>query len=139
MPVRDVEERSQHIADAVARAHRDTARERAHREPCAYLAVEARLEILGVSLNARQPAGQQRQAVKRLRVSKGIRLVRADALDAMVDGADAGRQPQPFGRVQGDRWVQDDRPRDDPRMAKELLYLGSFIHDAGDGAELARR
>ena len=57
----------------------------------------------------------------------------------MVDRADAGGQEQPLRRVHGDRGVEDRGGRDDARVAEQLLHLGPFVRDAGDGAELAGR
>ena len=53
--MRDVEHRTQHIADAVAGTHRHVARERPHRQPRADLAVEAGCEITGVGLDPGNP------------------------------------------------------------------------------------
>ena len=67
-----------------------------------------------------------------------MRLARTDALDAVIDGADAGRQEQPFRRVHGQR-----RDRGSPRAASPAdgasrsLTLVRLVGDAGDGAELA--
>ena len=81
------------ITDAMARAHRHTAGERTHGQPCAHLAIEPCRKVSWIGLNARQPARQQRQSFERLRVCVGIRFIGADALDAMIDGTDAGGQP----------------------------------------------
>src|SRR5262245_1017573 len=64
-----------------------------------------------------------------------MRLARADALDAMVDGAHPGRQPEPFGCVASDGRVEDHGGRDDARMSQEFLHLRAFVGDARDGAE----
>ena len=64
-------------------------------------------------------------------------LPRADALDTMVDGADAGRQKQPFGRVHGDGGIEDRGARHHQFMAQHFLDLGARVGDAGDGAEFA--
>jgi len=57
------------------------------------LAVEPRCEVAGVGLDTRQPARKQRKTFECLGIGIRIGLVRADAFDAMVDGADACRQP----------------------------------------------
>ena len=137
--MRDVEHRTQHIADTVAGAHRHAAGEWPHRQPRADLAVEAGSEIFRIGLDPRQPAAKQRQPVQCLSVSIGIGLAGADALDAVVDRANTGRQPQPFGRVHRDRGVEHHRARDDPRMPEQLLDPVPLVGDAGDGAEFACR
>jgi len=81
---------AEHIADAVARSHRDAGRQRRHREPGADLAIHTRVEIGGVRLHPRQPLRQQCKALDRLGLGIGMTRGGAEALDAMVDGADAG-------------------------------------------------
>ena len=44
--MRHAEFSAQHIADAMARAHRHSAGERTHRQPCAQLAIEPRVEVV---------------------------------------------------------------------------------------------
>ena len=74
---------------------------------------------------------------KRLGIGVRMRLARAQALDAMVDGADAGRKPQPFGRVQGHGGIEDHGARHHQIMAQHFLDLGALVGDAGQRAELA--
>ena len=93
---------------------------------------------LGIGLHPRQRLRQHRQALQRLGVGIRMRLARADALDAMVDGADAGREPQPFRRVHG-RWQGS---RITARgitsgWRSASLTLVRLVGDAGDGGELA--
>ena len=137
--MRDVEKGAEHIADPVARPHRHTAGERAHRQPRTDLAIGPGLEISGIGLDARQAAREQRQAVQCLGVGERIGLAGADALDAMVDRADAGRQPQPFGRVHGDRRIEHHGARDDLRVAEQLLHPMALVGDPGNRAEFAGR
>ena len=66
-----------------------------------------------------------------------MRLARADALDAMIDGADSGREPQPFRRVHAEPGIEDHRARHQQRMAQRFLDLGLLVGDAGRGGELA--
>jgi hypothetical protein len=66
-----------------------------------------------------------------------MRPARAQAFDAVVDGADAGRQKQPFRRVHGDGGIEDRRARHHQRVRQSLFDLGMFIGDPGNGAELA--
>jgi hypothetical protein len=73
-----------------------------------------------VGLHPRQRLRQHRQPLQRLGVGIGMRLARADAFDAMIDGADAGRQPQPFRRVHGEPGIEDHRARHHQRMAQHL-------------------
>ena len=93
--------------------------------------------LRGLRLDARRAVGEQAEPAERLRVGVGVRFPRADALDAMVHRADAGGQEQPLRRVHGDGGIEDDRRRDDARMAEQLLHPGPLVRDAGDGAELA--
>src|SRR5215469_2272178 len=60
--VRDVESGTQDIADAVACAHRHAAGDRTHRQPRTDLAIEARLEVGRIGLDARQAAREQRRS-----------------------------------------------------------------------------
>ena len=136
--MRHVEGRAQHIADAVARAHRHAGRQRRPStarcrsgNPCR--ASRSR----GSAFTRGSPCGEHREPLHRLRVGIRVRLARADAFDAMVDGADAGRQEQPFRRVHGDGGIEDGRARHDERMPQHLLHLRALVGDAGDGAELA--
>ena len=55
----------------------------------------------------------------------------------MVDGADAGRQKQPFGRVHGQGGIEDRGARHHQFMAQHFLDLGARVGDARDGAEFA--
>ena len=90
---------AQHIADAMARAHRHSARERTHRQPCAQLAIEPCGEVLRLRLDAWQRARKQRKSSQRLRVAKDMRFIRADAFDAMVHRTNAGRRPESHSGV----------------------------------------
>ena len=107
-------------------------------EPGADLAIHARVEIGRIGLHPRQRAAPSKaRPLHRLRLGIGMRLARSRALDAMVDGADAGRQEQPFRRVHGDGGIEDGRARHHERMPQHLLHLRRGVGDAGDGAELA--
>ena len=55
----------------------------------------------------------------------------------MIDGADAGRKPQPFRRMHGYRRIENGRARHHQVMAQHFLDLGARVGDPGDGAELA--
>ena len=57
----------------------------------------------------------------------------------MIDGPDAGRQPQPLGRVRGNRWIEHHGARNDLRMPEELLDPPTLVGDAGNSAELPGR
>ena len=109
----------------------------AHREPGADLAIHPRVEIAGVCLHPRQRLRQHRKSLHRLGVGIGMGLARAQAFDAMVDGADAGRQKQPFGRVHGKGGIEDRGARHHQLMAQHFLDLGARVGDAGDGTEFA--
>ena len=80
--MRNVEHRAQHVADAVARAHRHTGDQRRHREPGAELTVEPCVHVVGVGLDLRQAARQQREAVQ-LCLANDIRT--PEAMDAVRD------------------------------------------------------
>ena len=92
---------------------------------------------LGVGFHPRQRLRQHRQALQRLGVAVRVRLARADALDAMIDGADSGRKPQPFRRVHAEPGIEDHRARHQQRMAQRFLDLGLLVGDASRGGELA--
>ena len=135
--MRHAEFGAEHIADAVARAHRHAGGERPGGKPGADLAIHPRVEIASVGLHARQPLRQHRKPLQRLRVAVRVGLARADALDAMVDGADAGRQKQPFRRVHGKRRIEDHRARNGQAMRQHLLHFRRLVGDAGDRGKLA--
>ncbi len=135
----DVEHRAEHITDAVARTHRHPRGERPHRQPRAHLAIEAGRQIRGIGLDPGQTAGEQRQPVQGLGIGERIGLAGADALDAMIDRSDPGREPKPLGRVHGGGWIEHHRTRNDLRMPEQLLDPAPLVGDAGNGAELAGR
>ena len=128
--MRDVEHRAEHIADAVTGAHRHATGERRHRQPRADLAIEPRFEVAGSALtrDSRAPAATARAG---LRVGIGVRLARADALDAMVDRPDAGRQTQPFRRVHRHRRIEHHGARDDPGDGDQFLDPVPLVGDPG--------
>ena len=90
-------------------------------------------------LHPRQSACQQRQPAQGLRISVGICLVRADALDTVVHRANARGQEQPLRRVHSDGRGENHGARDDAGMADQFLYLAPLVGDAGNGRELASR
>ena len=137
--MRDVEHRAEHIADAMARTHRHPGGERPHRQPRAHLAIEAGRQIRGIGLDPRQTAREQRQPMQGLGIGERIGLAGTDALDAMIDRANAGREPKPFGRVHGDGRIEHHRARNDIRMAEQLFDPAPLVADARNGAELAGR
>ena len=55
----------------------------------------------------------------------------------MVDGANAGREKQPFRRVQAEPGIEDHRARHRQWMAQRLLDLGLLVGDAGGRGKLA--
>ena len=79
--VRHVERGAEHIADAVACAHRHARGQRPHREPGADLAIHPRVEIVGVGFHARQrlasastgPSAPARRHKDAPRASTGLR------------------------------------------------------------------
>ena len=135
--MRHAEFGAEHVADAVAGAHRHARSQRPGRKPGPDLAIHPRVEVAGIGLHPRQRLRQHRQPLQRLGVAVRMRLARADALDAMIDGADAGRQPQPFRRVRAEPGIEDHRARHQQRMAQRFLDLGLLVGDAGRGGELA--
>ncbi len=66
-----------------------------------------------------------------------MRLAGADAFDAMIHRADAGREEQPFRRVHGQPGIENGRARDGEGMPQPLLHMGAFVGDPCDVAELA--
>jgi hypothetical protein len=106
-------------------------------KPGADLAIHPGIEIAGIGLHPRQALRQHRQSLDGLGVGVRMRLARAQAFDAVIDGADAGRQKQPFRRVYGDGGVEDRRTRHHLGMGQSLLDLGVFVGDPGNGAEFA--
>ena len=91
----------------------------------------------GIGLHPRQRLRQHRQTLQRLGVAVRVRLARADAFDAMVDGADPGREPQPFRGVPAEPGIEDHRARHQQRMAQRFLDPGLLVGDARRGRELA--
>ncbi|GCC46027.1 hypothetical protein chiPu_0030302, partial [Chiloscyllium punctatum] len=121
----------------MARAHRNAGGERAGREPGADLAIHPRRDVLRVGLHPRQAGRQHLKSLQRLRIAVRMRLARADALDAMVDRADAGRQKQPVRRVHRQVRIEDRGARHHQRMAQHLLLPLDLVGDARDRRELA--
>jgi hypothetical protein len=70
--VRDAEFGAQHIADAVAGAHRHARGQCAGREPGAELAIHPRVEIAAIGFHPRQRLRQQRKPLQRLRIAIGL-------------------------------------------------------------------
>ncbi len=135
--MRHIELGAEHVADAMARAHRHAGGERAGREPGSDLAIHPRRNVLRVGLHPRQTGGQHLEPLDRLRVAVRVRLARADALDAMVDGADAGRQEQPVRRVHREFRIEDGGAWHHQRMAQHLLLPLGLVGDACDRGEFA--
>src|SRR5579871_4790436 len=57
----------------------------------------------------------------------------------MVDSANAGREKQPFRRVNGDGWIEDDGARHGEFMPEQFLHFRARVGDAGKRGELAAR
>ena len=72
-------------------------------------------------------------------VGQRLGVDRADVLHRVVDGADAGRQEQPFRRVDSRGRVQDHAARHHLRVAVALLHLPHRVGAAGGRGELASR
>src|SRR5262245_26197028 len=68
-----------------------------------------------------------------------MRLVGADALDAMVDRANARGKPEPHGRVHCNRWIENYRAWNNAWVSQQLFHLGTLIGDAGNRAEVPTR
>ena len=82
---------------------------------------------------------QAQEEAERLGIAIGVCFGRANTFDTMINGTNAGRQPQPLGGVDGDRRIEDDCGRDDQGMAKQFLGFGSLVSDARDAAKIAAR
>ncbi len=128
---------AQHMADGVARPHARAADDAGHRDPGADLAVEPRRCIGRIAFHRRQPATEQAQRLQRGAVGIGVAVDRAVGLDRMIDGADAGREPQPFRRVHGDGGIEDHREGDEAGMDVGLLQPQPRFGDAGPRVEFA--
>jgi hypothetical protein len=85
------------MPDALARAFGDPGLRADHRHPRTDLAVEPCVEIGGVGLDSRQAGAKEAQRVKGRALGQRLTIDRADVFDRVIDGADAGRQKQPFG------------------------------------------
>ena len=70
---------------------------------------------------------------------EGMGLLRAQPLDRMVDGLDAGRQHQVHRRGERRRRIEHDDARHDQAMAEAFLDAMPRVADAGEGVELGRR
>ena len=139
MPVRHVARPAEHVADRVAGAHRHTGDDRNHRLPRADLAFQPRIEIAGVGLDAGQAGRQQPQRAVGDAVAIVVRLERGERLGRVIDGADAGRQPQPFRRVDGDRGIEHDGDRNRHALLIALLLLDRLVGRPRQRVELAAR
>ena len=94
-------------------------------------------EIGGIAFHCGQPATEQAQRLQGGAVGVGVAVDRAKGLDRMIDGADAGREPQPFRRVHGDGGIEDHAERDEAGMDIGLLQPQPRLGDAGPGVEFA--
>jgi hypothetical protein len=119
------------MADAMARAvvH---ARDRGRGEPGGLLAQEAGHEVRGLGLGARQALGEEPQRMQRETVAIRVRVHRADGLHGVVDAAHAGGEPQPAGRVQRERRIEDHRARTDVSAREGVLQTGAWVRAAAE-------
>ena len=92
VPVRDVEHRAQHVADAVAGTHRHAARQRPHRQPGAQLAIQPRLQI---ATDPPSPAAVRAPAAP----------VRATPAHRRTDAPRSSRCPRRSDPPRGCRWT----------------------------------
>src|SRR5215467_7887342 len=68
-----------------------------------------------------------------------MRLVRADALDAMVDRANARGKPEPHGRVHANCWIENYGAGNNAWVPQQFLHPSTLIGDAGNRAEVPTR
>src|SRR3546814_11096408 len=113
---------AEHMPDRMARTLRYARADTGHRKPGAELTVQARPQVGRIRLHARQPAPEEAQPVQIGAVAEGVGLHRADTLDAMIQGAAAGRPPQPPTRVHGARRSEDHPQRHTHRMRPGLPH-----------------
>jgi hypothetical protein len=74
--------------------------------------------------------------VQRSGIGKRLTVDRAQILHGVIDGADAGREPQWRRRMHGDPRVEHDRARREVGMRVTLLHVARDIGHAGDRREL---
>ena len=129
---------AQRMAQAVAGAVLGAA-DAGGRQPSPELAVQSGVQVGAVAGVARQRAAQQRQCAHAGGVDQRLGVDRAQRLDRMVDGADAGRQPQPVRRVHGDAGVEDHRRGAYEGAGVSLLGAEPCVGAAAQVAELGAR
>src|SRR5438270_5586131 len=127
------------MADAVARPLRHAGLRADHRHPGAELTFEPRLEVERIGLDAEKPAAEQLQRVTGGALRDRLAFRRADVLDRMIDGADAGRQKQPFRGVHSGARIEDYALRHHEWMPEALLDVARSVGAAGRRGVFAGR
>ncbi|MCY1173987.1 hypothetical protein D9M73_141720 [compost metagenome] len=137
MAVRDAAGATKNMPDRMAGPHRDPADDRDHRLPGTDLALEAGFQVRGIGLGARQPLDEQAERIVRQAIGEVVRLVGGERFHRMIDRPDAGRQPQPFGRVQRDGGIEHHHDRGHVAMLIALLVRRDLVGRARQGVELS--
>ena len=92
------------------------------REPRPELTLGARLEVGGLRVRRQQARLQPAQRLERERVLERVAAACEQRLDGVVDGANAGREPQLERRLQRQLGVEDDCPWNQ-RLAAQADFL----------------
>src|SRR5215831_5542513 len=137
--VRDIGGAAQHMPDAVARPFADTGLRADHRHPRTDLTVETGRQVRRLRLDRRQTSSEQPQRMIGGAFGDRLAVDRADVLDRVIDGTDAGRQKEPLGCVHGNAGIENDAARHHQRMAVALLDVTRGVGAAGRRGELAGR
>ena len=108
---------SQRVAEARGRRTRQ-----GEREPGAELTFRARGHVAWIGVRGEQAGAQASQSLERQRIGERVTARREQRLDRVIDGADAGRQPQLERRVQRQLGVEDDCPGQ-KRLTAQARFL----------------
>ena len=134
----DVAAGAELVADAVAEPERDVG-EATDRHPGRHHALPARRLVARIPPGLAQIARQHGEGAVGEGVGEGLAGGRAQRLDAVVDGAHPGAEPEPRRRLQGEVRVQEHGLRREPPVDREVLDLARLVGDADEIGELPRR
>ena len=131
-------QRAQLVPDAVARAHRHAQQARADGVLGAEQALHARRQGRGIPLRGQQAREQLRQPARGVGVALRGGGDAAGGFDAVVDGADAGAEPDAQGGRGAEGGAEDDEAGADGEVLEGVFVPGEVVGGAGEGGVFAR-
>src|SRR5260221_5735593 len=125
--MRDAERAPKRVTDCVACADTAAAARAADGKPHAELAGQPRVEIVRVLLGCEKTGIQVAQADLGERVGIRRALGIAKLLHGVIDRLHARRKPEPFGRLDVEQGIQNNRSRSEERMKVSFLGPSSGV------------